>query len=91
MFLELLYSINKCFRMIYWRVWQYSMSKIGYIFLNSKFFYHLSGLAFYLRNRGDVRNYVRPEMPDTAEQMLASFRETTKASSLLRRYVESML
>lgn len=38
-----------------------------------------------------VRNYVRPEMPDTAEQMLASFRETPEASSLLRRYMEEML
>ncbi len=38
-----------------------------------------------------IQNYVRPEMPDTAEQMLASFRETTEASSLLRRYVEAML
>ncbi len=38
-----------------------------------------------------VRNYVRPEMPDTAEQMLASFRETPEASSLLRRYVEEVI
>ena len=38
-----------------------------------------------------IQNYVRPEMPDTAQQMLASFRETPQASSLLRRYVQEML
>ncbi len=38
-----------------------------------------------------IQNYVRPEMPDTAEQMLASFRGTPQASSLLRRYVQEML
>ncbi len=38
-----------------------------------------------------IKNYVRPEMPDTAEQMLASFRGTPQASSLVRRYVQEML
>jgi GMP synthase (glutamine-hydrolysing) len=35
--------------------------------------------------------YVRPDLPETPEQVLASFRETPEATSLLRRYVEAVI
>lgn len=36
-------------------------------------------------------HYLRSDMPDTPDEILASFRETPEASSLLRRYVEEIL
>ncbi len=38
-----------------------------------------------------MESYARPEMPDTPQQVLASFRETPQASSLMRRFVEEIL
>ena len=35
-----------------------------------------------------LETYTRPEMPDPPETVLASFRDTTESSSLLRRFVE---
>ena len=38
-----------------------------------------------------IPHYTRPDLPDSPQQMLASFRETRQASSLLRRFVEGFL
>ncbi len=38
-----------------------------------------------------VDSYAGTEMPDTPQQVLASFRETPKASSLMRRFVKEIL
>jgi len=47
------------------------------------------------RNRERFLNYIatysKPDMPDTPDQVLAGFRDTTEASALMKRFVDPLL